>query len=44
MKTLEQLQQEIKDLQIALKNKDISVNEYSTFYYNVSQQIKKLTK
>jgi len=44
MKTLHQLQQELKDLQVALKNKSISVNEYSSFYYNISQQIKKLEK
>lgn len=43
MKTLSQLQQELKDLQVSLKNKSISVNEYSSFYYNISQQIKKLS-
>lgn len=44
MKTIKQLEQELKDLQKALKDKTISVNEYSTFYYNVSQQIKKISK
>lgn len=43
MKTIKQLEQELKDLQQALKDKTISVNEYSSFYYNVSQQIKKLS-
>ena len=42
MKNLEKLEQELKDLQVALKNKDISVNEYSSFYYNISKKIKSL--
>jgi len=39
---MEKLQQELKNLQTALKNKDISVNEYSTMYYTISQRIKAL--
>ena len=38
----EQLEQERRDLQKALKAGSISTNEYSTFYYNLSQRIKKL--
>jgi hypothetical protein len=38
----EQLEQERRDLQKALKTGTISVNEYSSFYYNLSQRIKKL--
>ena len=41
MKNLEKLEKELRDLQVALKNKDISVNEYSSFYHSVSQKIKK---
>jgi hypothetical protein len=39
---IEKLNKELSDLKVALKNKDISVNEYSSFYYNISQKIKKL--
>ena len=38
----EQLEQERKDLQKALKVGNISTNEYSIFYYNLSQRINKL--
>ena len=40
---MENLKQELQDLQEAFKNKTISVNEYSSMYYNVSQKIKSLT-
>lgn len=43
MNTLEKLQKELKDLQKALSSKDISVNEYSSMYYSISQKIKKLS-
>ena len=36
------LEQELKDLQVALKNKSITVNEYQSFYYSISQKIKSL--
>lgn len=39
VKTLEQKLQGLKE---ALKNKSISVNEYSSMYYATYQQIKKL--
>lgn len=42
MKNLNQLQQELKDLQVALKNKDISVNDYSTMYMTISKRIKEM--
>lgn len=41
---MEALQQKLEDLKDALKNKSISVNEYSTMYYQTYQQIKKLIK
>lgn len=36
------LEQELKDLQSALKNNLISVNEYQDFYYAISQKLKRL--
>jgi hypothetical protein len=39
---METLKQKLQDLQEALKNKSISVNEYSSMYYATYQQIKKL--
>lgn len=36
------LEKELKDLQSALKNNLISVNEYQDFYYAISQKIKRL--
>lgn len=39
---MKELQQKLQDLQEALKNKSISVNEYSTMYHATYQQIKKL--
>lgn len=41
---MEKLERKLQDLKVALKNKTISVNEYSTMYYQTSQQIKKLKK
>lgn len=41
---MEKLKQRLKDLQLALKNKLISVNEYSSMYYATYQEIKKLEK
>lgn len=38
----EKLEQELKDLQVALKQNLITVNEYQDFYYQISQQIKRL--
>ena len=42
-KDIAELEQELKDLKEALKNKSVSVNEYSYFVYAVSQKIKKLS-
>lgn len=39
---METLKQKLQDLQEALKNKSISVNEYSSMYHATYQQIKKL--
>jgi hypothetical protein len=39
---MEALLQKIEDLKDALKNKSISVNEYSSMYYQTYQQIKNL--
>ena len=36
------LQQKLQDLKEALKDKSITVNEYSSMYYSTYQQIKKL--
>jgi hypothetical protein len=41
-KEMGDLQKKLEDLKEALKNKSISVNEYSSFYYQTYQQIKKL--
>jgi hypothetical protein len=38
--TKEQLQQDLKDLQTALKNKTITVNEYCSIYHQTAQQLK----
>jgi hypothetical protein len=38
---MEKLEQKLQDLKIALENKSISVNEYSSMYYAIYQQIKK---
>lgn len=38
----EQIENEIKQLDKALKSKLISVNEYCTIYYNLSQKLKSL--
>jgi hypothetical protein len=38
---MEKLEQKLQDLKIALENKSISVNEYSSMYYSIYQQIKK---
>ena len=42
MEKLEQLKQNLKDLQLSLKNKTISVNEYSSMYHATYQEIKKI--
>jgi hypothetical protein len=42
MTTLKDLQNELEKLEKALKNKLITVNEYCSFYYQVSQKIKAL--
>lgn len=39
---MEALKQKLQDLQEALKNKSISVNEYSSMYHATYQQLKKL--
>ena len=44
MKALSELEQKLKDLGTALKLGNITVNEYSTFYYNTAQKIKTLNK
>ena len=36
------LQQKLQDLKEALKDKSITVNEYSSMYHSTYQQIKKL--
>ena len=41
---MEKLQQRLKDLQEALKNNGISVNEYCSMYYATWEDIKKLKK
>ena len=41
---IKQLENELKDLQIALKDKTISVNEYCSFYHSKAQEIKRLKK
>jgi len=43
-KEIEKLEQKLKGLQWALKNKYVSVNEYSDLVYAVSQEIVKLRK
>lgn len=40
MKTLAELNQELEDLKVALQRKTISVNEYSSMYYQTYQKIK----
>ena len=37
-----ELEKKLNDLKDALKEKSITVNEYSSFYFNTCQQIKKL--
>ena len=37
-----QLENKLKDLQVALNNGSISTNEYSSMYYSTYQQLKKL--
>ena len=39
---MKELQQKLQDLQEALKNKSISVNEYCSMYHATYQQIKNL--
>ncbi len=39
---MEALKQKLQDLKEALKNKSISVNEYSSMYHATAQEIKKL--
>lgn len=41
---MEKLLKRIEDLKVALKEKSISVNEYSSMYHETYKQIKKLTK
>ena len=41
---MEKLKQKLNDLQEALKNKLISVNEYCSMYHATYQEIKKLEK
>ena len=38
MKT--QIQNEMKELYLAMKNKSLSVNDYSTMYYYLAQKLK----
>lgn len=40
--TKEQIEQEMKDLYKAMKSRLISVNYYSTMYYNLAQKLKSL--
>ena len=42
MTTLQKELKKIEDLKIALQNKTISVNEYSSMYYETYKIIKKL--
>ena len=42
-KDIAELEQELKQLQEAFKNKYLTTNEYSDLVYAVSQQIKKLS-
>jgi hypothetical protein len=39
---MESLTQKLFDIKYALKQKSISVNEYCSMYYEISQQIKQL--
>lgn len=41
---IKELQKVLKDLPKALENKLVTTNEYCDTYYQVSQQIKKLTE
>lgn len=41
---MEKLLKKIEDLKTALKNNDISVNEYCSMYHDTYKQIKKLNK
>lgn len=41
MEKIKKLEQEIKDLEKAFRNKLISVNDYCDTYHAISQQIKK---
>jgi len=41
---MKQLLQKLEDLKQALKDKSISVNEYSSMYHATYQQIKKIGK
>ena len=41
--TIQDLKQKLQDLQEALKDKSISVNEYSSMYYATYQQLKTLS-
>ena len=44
MKTLQELQNELVQLQKALQKKYVTPTEYGYAYYNISQQIKKLSE
>ena len=40
--TIKDLESQLLNLQIALKNKEISTNQYCDTYYKISQQIKSI--
>ena len=40
----QRLEQELKDLQIALQKKSVSVNEYCSFYHQTAKKIKEQNK
>ena len=44
MESLDKLIKEREELTKALKNGDITTNEYQSFYYSYSQRIKKLNQ
>ena len=40
--TKQQIEQEMKDLYVAMKSKLLSVNDYCTMYHNLAQKLKQL--
>ena len=40
--TKQQIEQEMKDLYVAMKSETLSVNDYCTMYHNLAQKLKSL--